>query len=70
MAINETVRAELSALEETWGEREALTPRIRQCRGDGWPASHVTLMDRIAVARLFLTDSAGKAFTSFLQSCQ
>ncbi|MER7182683.1 hypothetical protein ABT404_24935 [Streptomyces hyaluromycini] len=129
VAISETVRAQLSVLAETWGEREALTPRIRQCRGDGQSASAVTLVeqddvlvsgdtvqadrslaslvlvpwisctrcsqvlmrvhaheawgalsylaeryaittpDRTAVARLFSTDSADKAFTSLLQAC-
>jgi hypothetical protein len=129
VAISETVRAELSVLAETWGDREALTPRIRQCRSDGQPAPAVTLIeqddvlvsgdtvladrslaglvlvpwiscnrcgqvlmrvhareawgelsylaeryaitrpDQAAVARLFPTDSAGKAFTSVLQSC-
>jgi hypothetical protein len=38
VAISETVRAELSVLAETWGEREGLTLRIRQCRSDGQPA--------------------------------
>jgi hypothetical protein len=44
VAISETVRAQLSVLAETWGEREALTPRILQCRGDGQPAA-VTLIE-------------------------
>ncbi|MFD7229248.1 hypothetical protein [Streptomyces sp. NPDC059881] len=35
--ISETVRAQISVLAETWGEREALTPRIRQCRGNDAP---------------------------------
>jgi hypothetical protein len=35
--ISETVRAELSVLAETWGEREILTPRILQCRDEGTP---------------------------------
>ncbi|MGW3510825.1 hypothetical protein [Streptomyces sp. NPDC000994] len=129
VAISETVRAQISVLAEAWGEREALTPRIRQCRGDGQLASVVTLIeqedvlvsgdtvladrslaglvlvpwidctrcgqflmrvhareawgglsylpenyaittpDRTAVARLFSTDSADKAFTSLLQAC-
>ncbi|MFI2302075.1 hypothetical protein ACH5AL_24990 [Actinacidiphila glaucinigra] len=46
VAISETVRAEISVLAETWGEREALTPRIRQCRGDDQPASAVTLIEQ------------------------
>ncbi|MFP8940228.1 hypothetical protein ACLIYM_02155 [Streptomyces fenghuangensis] len=33
--ISETVRARISVLAEDWGEREALTPRIPRCRGDG-----------------------------------
>ncbi|KAB7835581.1 hypothetical protein [Streptomyces mobaraensis] len=33
--ISEMVRARLSVLAEIWGEREALTPQILQCRGDG-----------------------------------
>ncbi|MER5635420.1 hypothetical protein ABT095_00500 [Kitasatospora sp. NPDC002227] len=37
--ISETVRAQISVLAETWGEREALTPRILQCRGDDAPAN-------------------------------
>ncbi|MCM2425181.1 hypothetical protein [Streptomyces sp. RKAG337] len=37
MPLSETVRAEISVLAETWGEREALTPRILQCRGDDAP---------------------------------
>lgn len=32
--ISETVRAQISVLAEVWGEREALTPQILQCRGD------------------------------------
>ncbi|MFE4600604.1 hypothetical protein ACFRKE_07075 [Kitasatospora indigofera] len=36
--ISETVRAQISVLAEIWGEREALTPRILQCRGDDAPA--------------------------------
>ncbi|MFE3638508.1 hypothetical protein [Streptomyces sp. NPDC059168] len=46
VVIGETVRAELSVLAETWGEREALTPRIRRCRGDDRPASAVTLIEQ------------------------
>ncbi|MFF0010425.1 hypothetical protein [Streptomyces sp. NPDC005374] len=30
--ISETTRAQLSVLAEVWGEREALTPQILQCR--------------------------------------
>lgn len=45
VAVSETVRAQISVLAETWGEREALTPRIRQCRGDGLPAD-VELVER------------------------
>ncbi|MFE1962752.1 hypothetical protein [Streptomyces sp. NPDC059479] len=36
--ISETVRAQISVLAETWGEREALTRQILQCRGDDTPA--------------------------------
>ncbi|RAG82707.1 hypothetical protein DN069_26130 [Streptacidiphilus pinicola] len=46
VAISETVRAQLSVLAETWGGREALAPRIRHCRGDGQPASAVTLIEQ------------------------
>ncbi|MFF3788344.1 hypothetical protein [Streptomyces sp. NPDC001933] len=49
VAISETVRAQISVLAETWGEREALTPRIRQCRGDGQSASAVTLIEQADV---------------------
>ncbi|MGW7425702.1 hypothetical protein ACWGJB_37715 [Streptomyces sp. NPDC054813] len=35
--ISETVRAQMSVLAETWGEREALTSRILQCRDEGEP---------------------------------
>ncbi|MEU2619418.1 hypothetical protein ABZ642_14840 [Streptomyces sp. NPDC007157] len=33
--ISDTVRAQISVLAETWGEREALTSRILQCRDEG-----------------------------------
>ncbi|MER7506844.1 hypothetical protein ABTX82_00635 [Streptomyces lavendulae] len=36
-AINDTVRAEISVVAETWGMREALTPRLLACPGDGSP---------------------------------
>lgn len=35
--ISETVRAQISVLAETWGERGALTPQILQCRDEGTP---------------------------------
>ncbi|MBC2869144.1 hypothetical protein [Streptomyces mexicanus] len=35
--ISETVRAQIAVLAETWGEREALTPQILQCRVEGAP---------------------------------
>jgi hypothetical protein len=35
--ISETARAQISVLAETWGEREALTPQILQCRDEGRP---------------------------------
>jgi hypothetical protein len=35
LPISETARAQISVLAETWGERELLTPRSLQCRGDG-----------------------------------
>ncbi|MFD9636882.1 hypothetical protein [Streptomyces violascens] len=46
VAISETVRAQISVLAETWGEREALTPRILRCRSDGRSASAVTLVEQ------------------------
>ncbi|MEU9546832.1 hypothetical protein [Streptomyces mirabilis] len=46
VAISETVRAQISVLAETWGEREALTPRILQCRSDGQSAETVTLVEQ------------------------
>lgn len=36
--ITELVRVRISVLAEGWGEREALTPRLRRCPGDGGPA--------------------------------
>ncbi|MFE7909758.1 hypothetical protein [Streptomyces albogriseolus] len=42
--ISETVRAQISVLAETWGEREALTPQILQCRDDGTPG-HLKLIE-------------------------
>ncbi|MEV4561495.1 hypothetical protein AB0K51_31555 [Kitasatospora sp. NPDC049285] len=47
--INETVRAQISVLAETWGEREALTPRILQCRGDDTP-THLRLLENSGVS--------------------
>ncbi len=35
--ISETVRAQISVLAEGWGERELLTRKILQCRGDSAP---------------------------------
>lgn len=35
--ISGTVRAQISVLAETWGEREALTPRILHCADEGIP---------------------------------
>lgn len=35
--ISETDKAQISVLAETWGEREALTPQILQCRDEGRP---------------------------------
>ncbi|UXY25046.1 hypothetical protein N8I84_42245 (plasmid) [Streptomyces cynarae] len=35
--VSETVRAQISVLAETWGEREVLTPQILQCRDEGTP---------------------------------
>jgi hypothetical protein len=46
VAISETVRAQLSVLAETWSERKALTPRIRQCRSNDQPAPTVTLIEQ------------------------
>ena len=42
--ISDTVRAQISVLAETWGERQSLTPRILQCRADGTPA-HLKLLE-------------------------
>ncbi|MEH0658436.1 hypothetical protein QA860_11970 [Streptomyces stelliscabiei] len=42
--ISETVRAQISVLAETWGEREALIPQILQCRDDGTPG-HLKLIE-------------------------
>ncbi|MEV6117644.1 hypothetical protein AB0L59_35505 [Streptomyces sp. NPDC052109] len=42
--ISETVRAQISVLAETWGERETLTPRILRCRVDG-PSDHLKLIE-------------------------
>ncbi|WP_143060458.1 hypothetical protein [Streptomyces misionensis] len=42
--ISETVRAQISVLAETWGERETLAPRILQCRDDGAPG-HLKLIE-------------------------
>ncbi|AOR30066.1 hypothetical protein BFF78_02355 [Streptomyces fodineus] len=36
--ISETVRARISVLAESWGEREVLTPRILRCHGNDAPA--------------------------------
>ncbi|MEU9154609.1 hypothetical protein AB0D59_29625 [Streptomyces sp. NPDC048417] len=37
LPISETIRAQISVLAETWGERVALTPQILQCRDEGTP---------------------------------
>ena len=42
--ISETVRAQISVIAETWGERETLTPRILQCRDDG-TSGHLKLIE-------------------------
>ncbi|MFD8260087.1 hypothetical protein ACFV19_14360 [Streptomyces griseoluteus] len=42
--ISETARAQISVLAESWGEREALTPQILQCRDDGTPG-HLKLIE-------------------------
>jgi hypothetical protein len=44
LPISETVRAQISVLAETWGERDALTPRILQCRDDG-TSGHLKLIE-------------------------
>lgn len=49
VAISETVRAQISVLAETWGEREALTPQIIQCRSDGESAPAVALTEQAGV---------------------
>ncbi|KAB7835489.1 hypothetical protein [Streptomyces mobaraensis] len=36
--ISETVKAQISVLAETWGERETLTRRLLQCRDDDTPS--------------------------------
>ncbi|MFE5791175.1 hypothetical protein ACFQ8C_01235 [Streptomyces sp. NPDC056503] len=36
--IGESTRARISVLAEGWGEREALTPRLLRCPGDGEPS--------------------------------
>ncbi|NML52655.1 hypothetical protein HHL19_17440 [Streptomyces sp. R302] len=43
MSISELVRVRISVLLEGWGEREVLTPRLLDCRGDGEPGP-VTLV--------------------------
>ncbi|MBZ4319951.1 hypothetical protein [Streptomyces huiliensis] len=35
--ISQTVKAQISVLAETWGEREALTRQLLQCQDDGTP---------------------------------
>ncbi|MGW6456555.1 hypothetical protein ACWF94_11630 [Streptomyces sp. NPDC055078] len=49
VVISETVRAQISVLAETWGEREALTSRILRCRSDGRSAAAVTLVEQDGV---------------------
>lgn len=58
--IGETVRAEISVLAEVWGELEALTPRIRQCRGDGRPSA-VTLVEQDDILLTDLTADSPSA---------
>lgn len=61
VTISEGVRAQLSVLAEAWGEREAPTPRIRQCRNDGQGACDVTLIEQEDVpvsGDMALTDGA------------
>ncbi|WP_329386110.1 hypothetical protein OG625_26970 [Streptomyces sp. NBC_01351] len=37
--LSETTRAEISVVAETWGVREAVSPRLLDCPGDGLPAA-------------------------------
>ncbi|MGW4197815.1 hypothetical protein [Streptomyces sp. NPDC005004] len=39
VAISQTVRARISVLAESWGEREALTPQLLQCGEEGGPGT-------------------------------
>ncbi len=48
VVISERTRAEISVTADVWGEREALAPRLLQCRGDGRPAA-VKLIERDGV---------------------
>jgi hypothetical protein len=44
VSISDAVRAQISVLAETWGERDTLTPRILQCRDDG-TLGHLKLIE-------------------------
>jgi hypothetical protein len=44
VSISDAVRAQISVLAETWGERDTLTPRILQCRDDG-ALGHLKLIE-------------------------
>jgi len=55
--VSETVRAQISVLAEVWGERESLTQRILQCRGDNTPAQ----LKLIEHADDIVNESAGGA---------
>lgn len=46
VAISELVRARISVLTETWGEREALASRILRCRSDGRSGAAVRLVEQ------------------------
>ncbi|MFE7481635.1 hypothetical protein [Streptomyces sp. NPDC057552] len=66
VAISETVRAEISVLTEVWGEREALAPRLRRCRGDGRPASAAHLIERDALLVGGDTGAAGLSLSGLV----
>ncbi|MEU7429140.1 hypothetical protein [Streptomyces sp. NPDC040750] len=59
VAISETARSQISVLAETWGEREALTPRILQCRDDG-TSGHLKLIEGDEVIVPEVTGGAGQ----------
>lgn len=60
--ISETTRAQISVLAEVWGEREALTPQIRQCRDEGTPGT-VRLIECDSGTAPETVDEAGQDLT-------